>query len=281
MEILFKNSDSEKNLSIYSELYFKCFKEDKFKLNYLEWLYNKNPDGGFVGIDCFDNENLIGQAGGIPHEFIFNQKKVRFLISLNVCVIPQYRGNQIFSKMLNRLENRAKELKFDGIIAIANKSAYPGWLRSIKMKKLKALDVYVGFQRFNIKNITKSNYDFYTYWTKKKLEWRIKNPLNPTYIKSNNNEYSIYSKTKFMFINAYSPLIFFDKEMELYSNNKRQYKPFVYLGSISKIKKPKLLCNLPESLKPSPLNFVYKFFKSDETLDSKNIIFTYLEFDVF
>lgn len=281
MEILFKNSDSEKNLSIYSELYFKCFKEDKFKLNYLEWLYNKNPDGGFVGIDCFDNENLIGQAGGIPHEFIFNQKKVRFLISLNVCVIPQYRGNQIFSKMLNRLENRAKELKFDGIIAIANKSAYPGWLRSIKMKKLKALDVYMGFQRFNIKNITKSNYDFYTYWTKKKLEWRIKNPLNLTYIKSNNNEYSIYSKTKFMFINAYSPLIFFDKEMELYSNNKRQYKPFVYLGLISKIKKPKLLCNLPESLKPSPLNFVYKFFKSDETLDSKNIIFTYLEFDVF
>lgn len=281
MEVLFKNSDSENNLGIYSELYSKCFKEDKFKINYLDWLYNKNPDGSFVGIDCFDNKNLIGQAGGIPHEFIFNQKKVRFLISVNVCVNPQYQGNWIFSKMLTRLEKLAKELHFDGIIGIANKFAYPFWLRSIKMKKLKALDVYVGFERLNLKNIAKSNYDFYTYWTKKKLEWRIKNPLNETFVKTSNNEYSIYSKTKFMFINAYSPLIFFDKEMKLNSNNKKHYKPIVYLGLISEIKKPKLLYNLPESLKPSPLNFVYKFFKSDENLDSKKIIFTFLEFDVF
>lgn len=281
MNNLLKISDSKNNLNIYSELYSKCFKEKKFKISYLNWLYNENPDGNFIGIDYFENGKLVAQAGGIPHEFILNKKKVKLLISVNVCVEPKYQGKWIFSKILVNLEKLIQDLNFDGIIGVANKVAYPFWLRSIKMKKLKPLDVFIGLGELDLQNIQKSTYNFYTYWTENKLKWRIKNPNNFTSIRSINNNFSVCSKTNYFFFDAYSPLIFFDNNFKFRSFRKSFFKPVVYLGLIDDVKKTKFLYNLPEFLKPSPLHFIYKFFKSDEDLNSKKIFFTFLDFDIF
>ncbi len=281
MNISFKISDSYKNLTIYSELYSRCFNKKKFKLNYLNWLYNENPVGNFIGIDCYENGNLIGQVGGIPREFICNKKKVRFLISINVCVEPKYQGKWIFSKMLNRFDKLAKELNFSGIIGIANKAASPFWQRSIKMEKLGALDVFIGIGKLNLNKTNKSNYNFYTHWDKKNLLWRMKNPINETYIQSEKNHYSVYSKTNFLFLDAYSPLIFFGDELRINITKKRFIKPIIYLGIINEFNKTKLLFDFPEFLKPSPLNFLYKFFDSNISLDRKKIFFTFLDFDIF
>ena len=70
----------------YINLYERSFKNFKKTHNYFKWLYVDNPRGNFVGIDCYDNKTLVGQVGGIPREFIFNNKKVKFLIAINVCV---------------------------------------------------------------------------------------------------------------------------------------------------------------------------------------------------
>ena len=86
MNKLLKISDSKNNLNIYSELYSKCFKE-KFKINYLNWLYNENPDGNFIGIDYFENGKLIAQAGGIPHKFILIKKKLNYNFSKYVLIL--------------------------------------------------------------------------------------------------------------------------------------------------------------------------------------------------
>lgn len=278
--IEFKKTDLNK-LNDYIMLYKKSFKDFNKNYEYFKWLYLDNPQGNFVGIDCYNNNKLIGQVGGIPHEFIFNKKKVKFLISINVCVDPKYQGKWIFSKMLVKFENIANELNFDGIIGVANKAASPYWQRSIKMKKLASLDVFVGFGKINLNLINKSNYNFYTIWNKKKLEWRLKNPLNKTFIDSRTNFQSVYSETNFTFINAYSPIIFFENDLELNSIKKKSYKPIVYLGLISEFKKTPFLFSLPKFLKPSPLNFYYKFLSSDELLDRRKIIFTFLEFDAF
>jgi len=276
----FKITNSE-TLDKYIDLYKRSFKNFNKEKKYCNWLYNENPAGKFIGIDCYDNDTLIGQVGGIPREFIYNQKKVRFLISINVCVDPKYQGQWLFSKMLVRFEQIAKELDFDGIIGIANKSASPFWQRSIKLIKLKALDVFVGFGKLNLKKIDKVNYNFYTLWNKENLEWRMKNPNNKTFFHSNKNNHSIFSKTNFLFIDAYSPMIFLDNDIKLKSTKKMIYRPIVYLGLINDFKKTSFLFNLPEFLKPSPLNFLYKFLNSDDVLDPKKIFFTYLDFDAF
>ena len=278
--IEFKKIDLDK-LDEYINLYNRSFKNFTKSYNYFKWLYIENPQGNFVGIDCYDDKTLIGQVGGIPREFIFNNKKVKFLISINVCVDPKYQGKWIFSKMLVKFEKMAKDLNFDGIIGIANKAATPWWQRSIHLNKLKALDVYIGFGKFNSKKIDKSNYNFYTLWDKKNLEWRVRNPLNKTYLQLDGNNQSVYSKTNFPLLYAYSPLIFLENNINLDNTKKKKIKPIVYIGLINDFKKTKFLIDLPEFLKPSPLNFVYKFLKSNDVLDPNKIFFTCLDFDAF
>lgn len=278
--VIFKKIDLNK-LEEYINLYKRSFKNFTKTLNYFKWLYVDNPQGNFVGIDCYENDTLIGQVGGIPHEFIFNNNKVKFLISINVCVDPKYQGKWLFSKMLVQFEQIAKELDFDGIIGIANKSATPFWLRSIKLNKLQSLNVYIGFGKVETKTIIKSNYNFYTFWSEKNLEWRLKNPINKTFLHSDNKNLSIYSETNFSLINAYSPLIFFEKNIDTNFSKKKFLKPIVYLGLIKDFKKTTFLYDLPNFLKPSPLNFVYKFLKSNYILDPNKIFFTFLDFDAF
>ena len=278
--IEFKKTNID-NLNKYIKLYKKVFKNFVKSYDYFNWLYVDNPQGSFVGVDCYDDNILIGQVGGIPHEFIFNEKKVKFLISINVCVDPKYQGQRLFSKMLVKFEKIAKELNFDGIIAIANKAATPSWQRSVKLKKLTALDVFVGYGKLNLDRFKKSNYNFYTLWDKKKLEWRMKNPMDKTYFQISKNNKSIYSKTNFLFINAYSPMIFLDDDVKSEKINNLFFKPSVYVGLVNDFKKTTFMFNLPEFLKPSPLNFLYKFLKSDDVLDEKKIFFTFLDFDAF
>ena len=209
--IEFKITNIDK-LDDYILLYRKAFKNFSKNTDYFRWLYQENPDGKFVGVDCYDNDNLVGQVGGIPHEFIFNQKKMSFLISINVCVEPKYQGKWLFSKMLIRFEQIARELDFDGIIGIANQESTPFWQRSIRMKSLGSLDVFIGYGKLDRNNFNKHNYNFYTFWNKKKLDWRFKNPLNNFYQKFDDGSQSIYTKTDFFLMDAYSPLVFFDKD---------------------------------------------------------------------
>ena len=77
MNISFKKSLLNNNLKNYSDLYLRCFRNHQLNIDYLDWLYNKNPDGKYIGIDCFDGEKLIGQVGGIPFEFLWNNKKLK------------------------------------------------------------------------------------------------------------------------------------------------------------------------------------------------------------
>ena len=278
--IEFKKTNLDK-LDEYISLYSKAFRKFSKTEEYFKWLYQENPDGKFVGIDCYDNNILVGQVGGIPHEFVFNQKKINFLISINVCVDPKYQGKWLFSKMLVRFEQIAKELDFDGIIGIANKAATPFWQRSIKMKTLGSLDVFIGYGKLDINNFDKLNYNFYTFWNERKLNWRFQNPLNNFYQKSSKESKSIFTKTEYLFIDAYSPLVFFDKNINLRLEEKKIFKPVIYIGIINDFKKTTFLFDLPNFLKPSPLNLVYKFLKSEQNLDPKKMFFTFLEFDAF
>lgn len=278
--IEYKKTDLDK-LEEYISLYSKTFKNFSKTKDYFKWLYKENPYGKFVGIDCYANNTLIGQVGGIPHEFIFKKNKVRFLISVNVCVHPKYQGKWIFSKMLVKFENIAKELNFDGIIGVANKAATPFWKRSIKMKSLGPLDVFIGFGKFKKRKNNSLNYDFFTLWNQKILEWRLNNPINKSYQNSTKEVISIYSKTNYFLIDAYSPLVFFDKSINLNLPKKNLFKPVIFMGKISDFEKTKFLFNLPNFFKPSPLNFVYKFLKTNQVLDKKKIFFTFLEFDAF
>lgn len=281
MEISFKYSNSSENLNDYIKLYNSCFSENKFKLEYLNWLYNKNPSGQYIGIDCFDNEILIGQVGGIPAEFFWQGKKIKVIISINVCVNDNYRGQKLFRKMADKFEIIVKKNNFDGIIAIGNRSATPAWTRSINLINLGELEAFMGLGEINENNFDTNHYDFYSHWDNKKISWRLDNPNNKTFIKKGKNKIkSIYSITKYPFIKAHAPILNYRNSDFLDYTEINTLQPFIFIGKIGSLKNKNIL-HVPKNLRPSPLNFLYKFFNPSIKLEKENIFFTFMDFDIF
>ena len=55
----------------------------------------------------------------------------------------------------------------------------------------------------------------------------------------------------------------------------------VFIGLSNEITKSLFFREIPEFLKPSPLNFLYKFLKEDYCIKKNEIFFSFLDFDAF
>lgn len=284
MEIDFIKSSTNK-IDRYVKLYRRCFAKYPIKKNeiYFEWLYKKNPLGEFIGIDAVDlnSGEEIGQVGGVPYEFNYNGKKIKVLQSINVCVDTRYRGKKLFKEMASRLEEYAKSENYSLIIAIANKLATPAWQNSIGLKFLTQLDVLLGYGDLGLNNLNLNNSIFTSIWNQKRIEWRKNNPSNSV---------NIYKQKK---IRLSSPSVmsifkvFSLIECENLSINYNKAKfnfflPNLFIGLVPPNSNSSIYFKIPEVLKPSPLNFLYKNI-NDENIEIKKdeCFFSYLDFDAY
>ncbi len=283
MSVEFIKSDVGK-IPKYVDLYRRCFKSFPLNKNstYFEWLYKNNPAGKFIGIDAIDSEkNLeIGQVGGIPYEFNYLGKKIKILQSINVCVDQNYRGLKLFKKMANKLETYAKEENYSLIIAVANTLATPAWINSISMKFISKLDVLLTYNDLGIQKTTMDENIFRSLWNEDLINWRRKNPYNKVIVTQEQNiklsSPSVLSIFKvFSYIEKNNYPIEFDKK-------KKNILPNLFLGFIPKKNKFNNFFKVPEFLKPSPLNFLYKnITEKNIELKKEDIYFTYIDFDAY
>ena len=282
MTIEFYKSDPKK-LPKYIELYKRCFK--KYPLNknyqYFDWLYKKNPSGEFIGIDAFDTERglEIGQVGGVPYIFNYLGTHIKILQSINVCVDKNYRGQKLFKKMASKLELYAKEQNYSLIIAIANAQATPAWINSISMKFLSKLDVFLTYNLSEIEKLNISNEIFRSLWDDKLINWRRSNPSNPAKV-IKGHKIKLISSSVLSIFKVFSFLE--NKNFSInYDSNEMIILPNLFLGLLpQKIKS--LHFKIPEIIKPSPLNFLYKDISQKKlNLTKDNCYFTYLDFDAY
>lgn len=282
MTIEFYKSDPKK-LPKYIELYKRCFK--KYPLNknyqYFDWLYKKNPSGEFIGIDAFDTERglEIGQVGGVPYIFNYLGTHIKILQSINVCVDKNYRGQKLFKKMASKLELYAKEQNYSLIIAIANAQATPAWINSISMKFLSKLDVFLTYNLSEIEKLNISNEIFRSLWDDKLINWRRSNPSNPAKV-IKGHKIKLISSSVLSIFKVFSFLE--NKNFSInYDSNEMFILPNLFLGLLpQKIKS--LHFKIPEIIKPSPLNFLYKdISQKNINLTKENCYFTYLDFDAY
>lgn len=270
------------NNEIYNNLYKRCFKNfpQNKDINYLNWLYKKNPIGNFIGIDAIDNNNVVGQVGGIPQEFNFKGKKIKLLQSMNVCVDPNYRGRNLFTEMAIRLETYAKELGFTFIIAVANQSASYVWKKSINMKHLASLEALIGFGNLNLKKYKSNPNYFYQLWDEKILNWRINNPYNKIKVYNKGSKIFLKSTSINSLIKVFTSLENYDYQIT-YSKYELQFFPKIFLGLVPNIER-KFFIKIPNLLKPSPLNFMYKDISVNQNKIEKNeVFFSYIDFDAY
>ncbi|MFA0049348.1 GNAT family N-acetyltransferase [Vibrio sp. 10N.261.51.F11] len=283
---LIENNAGEINATV--KLLELCFPgSNKFSYEYLKWLYFCNPVGDAIGYNAYCNGELIGHYSCIPLQAYVSGEKSNGLLSLNTATDPAFQGRGLFKKLANKTYNSAKDLNYKFVCGVANSRSTRLFTKLLRFDLVGPLDVKIGFGDY-FKNITKSKLEtscmFFPTWSEQALDWRMSNPHNISKLVSKSD-----SITRFVAPTQYG---FIDNLGCCYSDcSVRKLESERKLSDLVRLKMILALCpddasstyiSLPERLKPSPLNFIYKnLFENDISISSNNVFFNYMDFDAY
>lgn len=289
MEIEIRKSNIA-NLAKYISLHNATYpKVNTLTFDYLSWLYGDNPVGQAVGADAWNGNEVVGQVIAIPGIFNFHDKLVKGLVAVNVAVNPSFQGRFLFKKLGLQMCNYGAEDGYEFVIGVANAAATPGWVRQMKFQRVAPLDAMVGFGDLSLKNkefdiIPKT--ELIHSWEMNTLNWRLNNPLKKSCLKivGESGWAVAYTATKNKFgISAFTEFPFNVDEGKYIERCRLQIlRPRVFLGLIPNYKWGSRYYKIPEQMKPSPLNLVYKSLTgSFKKINPDTCFINYLDFDAF
>lgn len=263
----------KENLELYSKLLSGVFKEtNKFTIDFLNWQYFKNPHGDVLGYDAFYNGELVAHYVTIPVVYTLNNTFIKGLLSLNTATTSDHQGKGLFTKLASATYTLAKEKGYDFIIGVANQNSTHGFIKKLGFNLIGKLEVkiYIG----SLKEHTNSSNYFRATWNESSLNWRLKCPSS-TYFKKGN---SIYSNTHIPLIKS---LMLTKTDAIITDLNKINFIPFKMTIGFN-LGKPSFSINLPEKLKPSPLNLIFKDLSvTGLNVSKKNCYFELIDFDAY
>lgn len=288
----------QKNLSI-SELEIlstflsKIFKKNlnfqlknKFSSEFLDWLYNQNPNGKAIVNNVYEGEKIIAHFALVPILVMYQKEIYKSALSVFTAVDKNNRGLYFFHKLASKSFDIAKSNGIRFIIGVTNEISSKLFVKCFNFKMISPLEVKIGLSKFNEKNNLPHNFQIFK--DKKTLYWRLNNPRFKYQIYKQKNQ-----KEPIIFNNHYK---LFKMHMGFFSANDLDFKyetcfkktiynlnPFnMWIGLNNNLEDKLMSFNFPEILKPSPLNLIIKDLNSNETnLSKKDIKFNLIDFEIF
>ena len=122
---------------------------------------------------------------------------------------------------------------------------------------------------------------FASIWNEKSLGWRKDNPSNKVFVKHENKvRLSCSSVMKIFKVFSYVNC----RNLDVNSTKEKFnfFLPNLFIGLIPPNSNSSLFLKIPEILKPSPLNFLYKSINNENIEIKKDqSFFSYLDFDAY
>ena len=278
---------TDKNiLKKYVEFFSCCFpNQKKNTIEYLDWLYLKNPNGKVIGYDAWYEDKLVAHYAAIPCETFLGNDSEKTLLSLNTSTHPDHQRKGLFLDLANKTYRKGELRGFKNVIGVANQKATPGRLKYLNFKLLGPLSVEIGLSTLNLK--TSHLIDcmpFRVNWNKKSLAWRLNCPQRKVFLRNcgirqvgtSNRMLGVFIP---YFESPFIPLV--KKPNSFHYVNSIGIKVFIGLLP-KKTQGTNLYLKVPEMFKPAPLNLVFKRLVNDNVFPEKdNIFFNFLDFDIF
>lgn len=283
-------SPNPKALETYAALFRVCFPGASIAdLAYLTWLYCQNPAGSVVGFDAWDGETLAAHYACIPAEIILEGKVVRCLLSLNTATDPRYQGQGLFTRLAESTYQHAAAEGYGAVYGVANANSTPGFLRKLAFQKVAPLAARLGFGRLTRRSWTDlaGQAIFRHHWTAETLAWRVANPRNSVRLRETKDQaLAIYAPSGRPGLVAYGemPLVKGWPNGLDAAGGWGGLSARVFVGLLPGGGGGSCYGPIPEALKPSPLNLIYRQLdpaQGPQTLDPQAVLMTFLDFDAF
>lgn len=263
----------KENLELYSDLLSKVFTDtSKYSVEFLNWQYFENPAGDVIGFDAFFGEELAAHYVTIPVIYQRENRIAKGLLSLNTATGKAHQGKGLFLKLAKATYDEASRKGFEFIIGVANQNSTHGFVNKLGFKLINKLEVKVYMGSIKEKIIT--NQTFHAIHDKAFMQWRLNNPKGNYYY----SQKAIYSATHLPFFKSLMTLNTLTENNKL---PKAGFNPFKISIGLN-LNPPSLGISLPEKLKPSPLNLIFKNLSSkDMDVNSGNCYFELIDFDAY
>lgn len=287
MEIRIQKS-SISLLPKYEDLYRACFPNaTHLQAGYLSWLYRDNPAGTAIGADAVCGDKVVGQVIAIPGNFELSGKAVNGLVAVNVAVHPDFQGRHLFKKLGLQMCDYGAQQGYAFVTGVANAAATPGWIRQMGFQLVRPLEARVGIGGLGIKDYRPvvSASQLRRRWTPDALHWRANNPINEVsfnYDKTS-NLIAAYTSAKKPGMSVFAEILMEGEFVpQRITSNIVPLLPRVFLGLIPTYQFNTRYFSIPEKLKPSPLNLIYKnLVDSTDRIDPTACFMNFLDFDAF
>lgn len=275
----------ENSLFEYASLFSVCFqKSNKYNLDYLRWLYCENPAGFAVGFDAWDGEKLAAHYVCVPVYAVVGGQAVKVLLSLNTATHPAYQGKGLFTKLAEMTYVAGAEQGFDSVYGIANANSTPGFIRKLGFQLIEPLAARFGIGSLHIDyEIAASKAQFERVWSPICLDWRCSNPGNTIYRRMHGGLVQFHAAAFGKLLPVYAELSS-QRVMDIGKSAWRYLPPGrLFLGLA-----PEGACkfqqyfDIPQRLRPSPLNFIYRSLSAKvPKLEKGQVSLSFLDFDAY
>jgi GNAT superfamily N-acetyltransferase len=266
---------SPQHIGEYAALLSAVFTDTKkFTTGFLDWQYAQNPAGKVVGYDARMNGLLAAHYVTIPAVYTLNGVQKKGLLSLNTATHPQHQGKGLFTQLATKTYELAASMGYEFVIGVANQNSTHGFLKKLGFYLVSPLDVKIGTGKTDLQNEA-AHYKWKSLWTKESMDWRLANP-SAHYYKKNDLLLTPSGKLNIYAVLAQSDLIAANTQVQ----EKNAFSK-MWIG-IADRKRLGIYFTLPDRLKPSPLNLIFKDLSGKlPVLNKEDVYFELLDFDAY
>ncbi len=230
----------------------------RFNPPFIEWLYRDNPNGGAIGYNAFDGDEVAAHYVVVPFLVEIDGELKKSALALNAGVDERHRGQSLFLKLADLTHRRAVEVGVDHIVAIANANSTPGFLRHLGFQLVTPLDVRLALALPRPSG-ARVAWQWRRKWSAADLSWRLKNPGGRYWLAGSGEVSWIIGATKYRGVHAVlkvesDPLLRRQAEHQLF--RRITWPPVLWFGKNPTLRAQAAI-DVPMRLRPSPFNLVF------------------------
>lgn len=271
-------------LQRYADLFSACF-PTAGKLGsvaYLNWLYTENPLGEAIGFNAVDGNRLAAHYICTRALVNLDGAPVPALLSLNTATHPDYQGRGLFTRLAEATYEAGADERIGLVYGVANANSTPGFVRKLGFELVEQLESRVGvggLGRFDWPSMI-SAARFRQAWRPDYLAWRRRSPANPVSVAAANSDWvGLAAASGRPFLHAWAEI---PSDGNVLVPEVRQPIGRVWLGLVpAGHGRFGLYRALPQRLRPSPLNLIFKSLDKPSSLAAGESMFSFLDFDAF
>jgi GNAT superfamily N-acetyltransferase len=253
-----------------------------FSEEYLNWLYLQNPLGLALGADVYEGDSLVTHFALMPLSTVYDGVEQKAVLVLNIATHPDYRAKGLFKMAGIAALEEARSQGVDHALGVANGNSTKNFLRQLNFSLITPLDVKVGFGGLPEPDTARS-FKHRVFWGQEELAWRLRRPGQQYFWVQDQGLKKVYTQISNFgpYVNMLStkePLDCDKNDLGFKLNPQR-----AWIGcDSSRDWSGSCYFDLPEFLKPSPLNLIFlDLTQRERALKKEEICFNALDFDAY